>query len=584
MTVGDNRIEVMAGGLRWQILPEYCSVLLGPRGLRLDEWLASGQAQLIKSGLHRNTYRVELPGLSFYLKHFRLTNLQAWLRELVRPAKARSEYRRALAVAARGVPTIVPLAIGEPCPGAGPGESYLLTRSLDNMEPLNTFIDRLSHFPPPRLTRIRQRLAEELGRFLAYMHDAGIIHQDLHPGNLLVRLDCDDRPWIALIDLHAVRLRPPLGWSASRKNLIVLNRWFMLRADRSDRLRFWKSYCQARTRPGWWGNPDLIAPRIPHPHLTNDLARDLERATWESNLSFWKGRDRRCLCRNRYHRPVRAAGVSGYAVNDLEPDVLAWLLADLDAPFHQPNALFLKQSRSSTVVELELPIQGKMQAVIYKRFGQMKWGEPVLATVRRSAALRSWVFGHGLRVRRLPTPRPLAILHRRRFGLYGEAYLLTEKISDALNLHHFAQELAALAPAAGRIVLRRLIERLAALVRDLHHRRISHRDLKSVNILIKTAMLDPQAQVPEPIWLIDLVGIARYRRLPRRRKVQNLARLNASFHHSPILTRTDRLRFLQVYLQWGLRGHCGWKRWWHDIEQATQAKVAHNARYGRPLI
>ena len=36
-----------------------------------------------------------------------------------------------------------------------------------------------------RQARIRQRLAVELGQFLARMHQAGIRHNDLHPGNLL---------------------------------------------------------------------------------------------------------------------------------------------------------------------------------------------------------------------------------------------------------------------------------------------------------------------------------------------------------------------------------------------------------------
>jgi hypothetical protein len=65
--------------------------------------------------------------------------------------------------------------------------------------------------------------------------------------------------------------------------------------------------------------------------------------------------------------------------------------------------------------------------------------------------------------------------------------------------------------------------------------------------------------------------------------VRNLARLHASFHQHPGLTRTDKLRFLRVYMQWGLFGRERWKRWWRRIERATQAKVARNARSGRPL-
>ena len=92
------------------------------------------------------------------------------------------------------------------------------------------------------------------------------------------------------------------------------------------------------------------------------------------------------------------------------------------------------------------------------------------------------------------------------------------------------------------------------------------------------------AAAPEPTcWLIDLVGVERRGKLRRSRRVQNLTRLHASFHRHPAVTRTDKLRFLRAYLEWGLRGRDGWKRWWREIEQATRAKVARNARNRRPL-
>ena len=63
--------------------------------------------------------------------------------------------------------------------------------------------------------------------------------------------------------------------------------------------------------------------------------------------------------------------------------------------------------------------------------------------------------------------------------------------------------------------------------------------------------------------------------------MQNLARLNAGLHEQHELTRTDRLRFLRSYLQWGLFGKQGWKKWWQAIALATQAKLDRNQRVGR---
>ena len=88
---------------------------------------------------------------------------------------------------------------------------------------------------------------------------------------------------------------------------------------------------------------------------------------------------------------------------------------------------------------------------------------------------------------------------------------------------------------------------------------------------------------PQAVWLIDLVGVTPQRKLSRRRRVQNLARLHASFHRSRSLTRTDKLRFLRIYLQWGLLGRQGWKSWWQQLCTATESKIQRNARNRRPL-
>jgi tRNA A-37 threonylcarbamoyl transferase component Bud32 len=576
-------VEVAVGGVHWLVMPEWRDRLLGPEGLRLDDWLRTGQARVIKNGPHRTVYRVAAPGVDVYLKHYRLMDLRAWLRELVRPAKALREYRQALAIGARDIPTVEPVAVGRAQGGFGPADSFLVTQSLAGTVALNTFLEiRVPRLHPREQTRVRQLLATALARFLARLHDSGVSHQDLHAGNVLVRRRHDGRFELFLIDLHAARLGRPLTWPARLANLIIFNRYFSMRASRSDRLRFWQAYCLAsggRLPPEY--TRDSAAPTV------LQLAGELEARTWASNLRFWKERDGRCLGSNRYYQRVRSRLATGYAVSDLEPAALAPLLADPDAPFHLLDAAVLKNSRSSTVVEFALSMNGQTRRVIYKRFRSTSRIEPFLSLVRRPPALRSWINGQGLRERAVPTPRPLAVLHRRRFGLLGEGYLLQEKIPDTVDLHGFVRSLNGLPPVQQRQLLRGCVEAAARLIRGLHDRQLSHRDLKGTNILVAGYPgLAPEGSGLAPafaLWLIDLVGLARYRQLPHPRKIQNLARLHASFWHSSQITRTDKLRFLRTYLQWGLRGKSGWKEWWRQIEEATQAKIARNRRRGRPL-
>jgi hypothetical protein len=135
---------------------------------------------------------------------------------------------------------------------------------------------------------------------------------------------------------------------------------------------------------------------------------------------------------------------------------------------------------------------------------------------------------------------------------------------------------------------------VASLVRMMHERKVSHRDLKAPNLLVSPAdwtlgyrgvseVETPALAGRERAWLVDLVGVRRHDKLERSRKVQNLARLNVSFISTGSLTRSDRLRFLRDYLGFGLFGREGWKRLWKEVEEATWAKVQRNRKVGRVL-
>lgn len=581
-------IEMTAGEVHWHVLPECREQVLGPSGLRLDEWLRAGQARVIKHGPHRSVYAVSLPGLNIYVKHNRVANTRAWLRQLVRLSKARMECDRAVNVAARNVPTIVPLAIGERFLGAGRRESYLITQTLTETIALDAYLqDVFPRLDPKQQRIVRQRLATALGCFLARLHEAGIFHPDLHAGNVLIRLNADDQPSLYLVDLHGIHLGPALGWKASRDNLVVFNRWFNLHTSRTDRLRFWKAYYHERSASAIRPDTTGTAPQ----NRWKRFAGDIERRTVHSNLRFWRKRERRCLLTNRHFRQLHAPGIVGHAVADLDAAVLAPLLADPDEPFRRPGITVLKDSPSSKVIEFDLTWNGQTSRVIYKRFSIKSPLVPWLSLARRPPALRSWVRGHGLIARALPTARPLAVLHRKRGALLREGYLLCLKIADAVELPRFLDQLKTLPIPKRTDILRDRMEHMARVIRQLHCRQVSHRDLKGANILITThavgttgiASLPMLANSSSKVWLIDLAGVRTSRRLPSARRIQNLARLHASIGLHALLSRTEKLRFLRTYLQWGLAGGSDWKSWWRAIERATQAKILRNVRNGRPL-
>ncbi|HZW34877.1 MAG TPA: lipopolysaccharide kinase InaA family protein, partial [Isosphaeraceae bacterium] len=396
-------------------------VLLGPEGLRLDEWRAAGVVSTVKAGPHRIVYRVQLPEGVIYIKHYLVPNRRAILRQWVRRGKGRNEGKRSEHLATIGVPTIWPIALGEQRKRKFLFENYLVTLEIPHATPLDEFVmEQLPHWPEPRHSYVRQKLAEALAVMTARLHEAGFLHEDFHPGNILVRFPRGDDPELVMIDLDALRRRKQVTWKQAEPNLALLNHFFWLQSSRTDRQRFLRTYLKNRSGP----SPDA-----------GSLARRIEGATraWAERL--WRRWGRRCRSTNKYFEVFTGDECWCVAARDLDPAEVRRLIADPDQPFQAPGTRLLKDSRTTKVAETTLRVQGQPTTVIYKRFNRKKWLDPVLNLFRPSRAWRSWQAGQDLASRGIPTPRNLAFLARRRsfwndplfWLLPRETYLITIK-------------------------------------------------------------------------------------------------------------------------------------------------------------
>ena len=163
----------------------------------------------------------------------------------------------------------------------------------------------------------------------------------------------------------------------------------------------------------------------------------------------------------------------------------------------------------------------------------------------------------------------------------AEGYLLCEKVADPVGLVDAAGLLAGRPVGERKELQRTWADRLARVVRAMHDRGVSHRDLKAPNVLLEGAAGNPRDAAPV---LIDLVGVRTGRAgVEFRQRAKELARLNASFIASPLVSRTDRLRFLWAYLGAGEVLTGDWKSWWKAVTRATARKVEKNRRNARPL-
>lgn len=514
--------------------------------------LAAAHHTIVKSNPFRSVFHVQSSNVDVHVKHCHPTGIRAWLRECLRPAKAVLEFRNLCRLRDRKIPTLEPIAAGA-ARRYGPGSSVLITQTVSAATTLAQYLEvSFPRLPRTEQTRSRQALARAIGSFLAQLCRAGVRHRDLHPGNLLLTWH-DGSPQLLLMDVHNIRISSPGG---DVEPLVLLNRWFALRATRTDRLRCWREYRR---------NLDRDARRA----ATDP--REIELATSKSNRRLWQSCFGRSCADNRRFRRFAFGAMRGFAVRDLN-------LADLRAIIECPTKAMrdagelLKDSRSSTVARLTVRINGEQRALILKRFRAKTRWHGLRSLFRTTACMRSWQNGHSFRDALLPTPRPLAIWQVYRRGLPADGYLLQE-LADGIDLHSYLRRLLVLSNSN----ITELIETLARFVRTLHERGWSHRDLKASNLLVSWSERGPR------ITLVDLVGGTRSSSVSASRRQRDLARLNASFCNAPAFSRTDRLRFLRTYMNWHLCGKRDWKRWWRQVARFTRAKVEQNLRRGRVL-
>ena len=372
--------------MRWTVHPDWRERLLGPDGLRLDDWLRTGQVQIVKHGPHRTVYRVAVDGVTIYIKHNRLWNVRAWLRELIRPAKARIEYERAQRD--RGPRHRYLRAAGGRRDGRPAAGRKLPDHARAGATPSSsTRSSRRCCRPSKRGGKLGcgRRLARALADFVRRLHDQGIHHHDFHPGNLLLRLEGDDAPRLFLVDLHATHVGRPLTESARLANLVVLNNWFAFRASRGDRLRFWMrlSGCWPR-RPGHRAGAAFVpdpASLLERPGLAVRHQQSLLPPHPPALLPR--------LCRER-SGPRRAGTLArrpGCAVSLARRPV-----AQGFAQLHGRRA-GAAGGRHAAAHDLQA-LRGDGLA------------RTLASAVAATPAWRSWTQGHGLLVRGLPTPRP----------------------------------------------------------------------------------------------------------------------------------------------------------------------------------
>ena len=518
--------------------------------------LVEKKGELVKRGGHRLVWRIRLDQLDVHVKRNQISGIRGKARRILRGHKAFLEARRLLELARADVPTLDLMGVAVE-PGFF-GASWIITRTASETQPLDKFLtDRSRHLQGLE----KKGLAQDLAGLLATMHKRGFHHTDLHPGNILYSKGRN--PAMLLVDVHDLKQISP-SWPANLSNLVILNRWFHSRATRHDRWRFLRAYLDQFRGAG-----------LTCPWSARTMARLIESKTRHSRHRLWRSRDYRCFQVNKDFMKVEincsGAPGKGFAVNRpelLHPDTVfpapfltsgqTTIKNNTASPRSASSPTILKKSKSSTV------FQWKPDGTEEKAYGWIVKDIPARSFFHRATGhhpcKRSWMLGHALRGRFLPTPMPLAWI---RFP-DGSERLIQSAVPNATLLDAWWKSIQT--PNRRRA----LADKLGSVIHRMHAMGVRHRDLKAANLLV-----DAQ----DGPWLIDLVGVRLKRQIKPADQEADLARLARSALAVGGVSPSEMLRFLKSYQ--GGRLHPEWKFMCRKILRLATQKIRRNQRLGR---
>ncbi len=269
--------------------------------------------------------------------------------------------------------------------------------------------------------------------------------------------------------------------------------------------------------------------------------------------------------RNARLKLVRPRG-TGYAVPEFSRACLIRLIDFPEMPFRTGVSDTIKAGNSALVVRTEFPIAGKMTSVAYKHVRRRTWIKRLTQLFRPHRVLRTWKLAHLLLARGIATARPLAVIVPRTARLSGDGYLISEWIDGAVQPIEFGRVLRPYKPHSHERRMHHAACALGELLGRMHAAKISHRDLKSANVLLQDQ--------PDGVaaYIIDLDGAALRARIRRRTRIRDLSRLAVGLDGCADANLATRLRFLKSYLAVAGDVTWEWKTAWHDLSAATIAR------------
>jgi tRNA A-37 threonylcarbamoyl transferase component Bud32 len=463
--------------------------------------------EVIKDSPIRMALIISGPHNNLFCKIYKIRGFKERLKHLFISSKARKEWQMTQQALAKGIPTPVPLAMAERRKGWFLQDALLITEAISPSCPLIEFIPGGGN----------KDLLFQTARLIRGAHEAGLLHQDLHAGNIMVGIT-EMKSY--LIDLH--RSRFARNVSKKRRLWNLAQFFYSLKGWLSpeEKKAFLQQYDEEE---------DIFEGRL------EEILRKIEGQEERIQRHHMKSRTKRCLKQSGGFYVAKKHGWNIWCRQGWKSQQLLKIVAkhrDIEAKGGEG----LVKADRRTVITL-FNYKGTRICVKEYRY-QVPW-QPWKDIFWGSKARRGWVMGNGLAVRGIGGIIPQALLERRIRGLCKEAFLIMETPRGYVELDRYMVK----AFEAHKDDSRReaFVDAFAGFMAALYIRNIIHRDLKTCNIMVRDG---------EDTWnfgLVDMDDVRLDKKISLRRFLKGLIQLHTS---TPLfMDMNDRIRFLIRYLR-----------------------------------
>lgn len=463
---------------------------------------------------------------SFYIKQYIVRGNLGAIKSLFSISKAKKEWNHNHLLLKNHVPIVEPVAVGEKRRFGIRKHSYIITKAIPNTKTLKELLIDVQISASDYRLSIKNTLLVNLISYVKVMNDQGIFHGDLHTGNILVNQG--NSTLFYLIDFGRTKYnRRGMSLSWRIKELSILLYSVTGNYTSNEIIGLINSYSDKML--------DQKGKKVFIKKVVNRLHKIRRRR--------WYKITRKCLKNNNTFKFITYDKYTINMRNEWDVHLVVDLVNKHTLSLVNNSENVIKSSIKTGITRL--PVSNEtIKHVCAKEYKYPSLLKRLGYSFFHSSARRAWFDAHGLIASKFLTPKPIALLEEKRFGILKKSFLIMEDISDCLPCNQFIIKKFYNKNDSDSDTLRqkrRFISCLANSLNKLHDSGIYHSDLKENNIMMRESSSDWD------FFYIDLDRVYFNKKVTLKKRIKNLVQLNASIPN--FITYTDRLRFYQTYTE-----------------------------------